>query len=347
MTVDSPVFAVLGRPFRCHIETSSVLAWLDRHWRRDEHVTPPHGYTVELVEGAGPADVAGYAGGAGGPADLAENAEGAGGPAGDGGRGHDARWEPEIVRLPDGITLSWARRANEWVWRGGEAYVHLRLGDDGARVRFRFGADVFPALYVAVSEALRASGLLPLHAAVVVRDGVASAIAAPSGTGKTTTLVRLLSRGWSPLAEDLSWLDPGTYTLYGWDRGLRLWSDGLARVGSALAAAPWGVDPDGKRFLDWADVGVPRVPRARLARVVLLQRDATRPTCLEPLSPREAVRVLWEATGVPLSPGVRAVVNEHVARLLRELEFQRLRLGPDSEADLPPQVLGPPQAFGG
>lgn len=330
----SPDFAVLGRQFHCHVETSAVLAWLDRHWRRDEHAAPPHGYAVELVEEAGRVDAAVGAPGAAGDAESASLL------AGDDGSGLVAGWEPEVVRLPDGITLSWARRANEWVWRGGEAYVHLRLGDDGARVRFRFGADIFPALYVAVTEALRASGLLPLHAAVVVSDGVATALAAPSGTGKTTTLLRLLSRGWSPLAEDLSWLDPGTGTLYGWDRGLRLWSDGLARVGPKLAAAPWGVDPDGKRFLDWADVGVPRVPVARFARMVLLQRDASRPTCLEPLPPREAVRVLWEATGVPLSPGVRASVNEHVARLLRDLEFQRLRLGPDSEADLPPHVFG-------
>src|SRR5690606_782475 len=225
VTVGSPDFAVLGRQFHCHVETSAVLAWLDRHWRRDEHAAPPHGYAVELVEEAGRVDAAVGAPGAAGDAESASLL------AGDDGSGLVAGWEPEVVRLPDGITLSWARRANEWVWRGGEAYVHLRLGDDGARVRFRFGADIFPALYAAVTEALRASGLLPLHAAVVVSDGVATALAAPSGTGKTTTLLRLLSRGWSPLAEDLSWLDPGTGTLYGWDRGLRLWSDGLARVG--------------------------------------------------------------------------------------------------------------------
>lgn len=298
-----------------------MLAWLDRQWRRDEHAARPHAYSVELVEEAGPVGVGAAPEVWGVPC-------------------REAGWQPELVRLPDDIDLTWAWRGDEWVWSGGEARVHLRLAGDGARIRFRFGADVFPALYVAVSEALRASGLVPLHAAVVVRGGVATALAAPSGTGKTTTLVRLLGRGWSPLAEDLSWLDPGTGTLYGWDRGLRLWSDGLARLGAELAAAPWTTDPDGKRFLDWAALGVPRVQSARLARVVLLQRDAVRPTGLEPLSPREAVRVLWEATGVPLSAGVRATVNESVTRLVREFEFHRLWLGPDSAADLPPQVLG-------
>lgn len=298
-----------------------MLAWLDRQWRRDGHAAPPHAYAVELVEEAGPGGVGAAPEGLGVP-------------------GRDAGWEPELVRLPEDIDLTWARRGDEWVWTGGKEWVHLRLSRDGARIRFRFGTDVFPALYVAVSEALRASGLLPLHVAVVVRDGVATALAAPSGTGKTTTLVRLLGRGWSPLAEDLSWLDPGTGMLYGWDRGLRLWSDGLARLGPELAVARWSTDTDGKRFLEWAALGVPRVPSARLARVVLLQRDAVRPTGLERLSPREAVRVLWEATGVPLSADARAMVNGSVTRLLRELEFHRLWLGPDSEAGLPPQILG-------
>lgn len=324
--VDLPASAVLGRPFRCHITTNDVLAWLDRHWWRDEHATTPYTYAVELVEESGAAD-------AGVPS------EGVGAP------GRDAGWQSHVVRLPDGVDLCWAHRGDEWVWHDGAARVRLRLAQDGARIRFRYGAGVFPALYVAVSEALRASGLLPVHAAVVVRDGHATALAGPSGTGKTTTLLRLLRRGWRPLAEDLSWLDPATGTLHGWDRGLRLWQDGLERLGQTLermspelAAAAWSTDPDGKRFLAWDALGVERVPRARLTRVVLLERDAARPTCLEPLAPRDAVRVLWEATGVPLSAEVRAMVSVHVARMARELEFSRLRLGPDSEAELPTLV---------
>jgi ABC-type nitrate/sulfonate/bicarbonate transport system ATPase subunit len=59
----------------------------------------------------------------------------------------------------------------------------------------------------------------------VVRDGEATALTAQSGTGKTTTLLRLIAAGWTPLAEDLAWLDPDSLTLYGWDRGIRLWQE--------------------------------------------------------------------------------------------------------------------------
>lgn len=314
-TVAPAAHTILGRPLALRIASPAVAAWLERHWLRGAADAAPHPYRIAL-----------------------EETETVDDDAPDG-------WTPVEVRLPDGITMGWENRGRAWRWREGSAVVRVRFAGDGAEIGFRAPADdrgeetspsnFFPALYVAVCETLRESGLVPLHAAVVVRDGRATALAAPSGTGKTTTLLRLLGRGWRPLAEDLSWLDPATGTLHGWDRGLRLWQDGVERMGPELAGAEWSTDSDGKRFLPWDALGVERVTRARLTRVIVLERDASRPTGLEPLAPRDAVRVLWQAMGVPLSADVRASVSEHVARMARELDFGRLRLGPDSEADLP------------
>lgn len=187
--------------------------------------------------------------------------------------------------------------------------------------------DVRLILYLCISEAIRASGLLPLHAAVVVRDGWATALAAPSGTGKSTTLLRCLSRGWNPLAEDLAWLDPTTLRVYGWDRGVRLWDDGVRRLPSPWREAPWRVDPDGKRFLPWSEVRPERLPSARLEKIVLLERSGDDDGAGPPrLPPHEAVRVAWEAAGVPLNERARSASNAAIQLLLQQVEFERLTI---------------------
>lgn len=193
--------------------------------------------------------------------------------------------------------------------------------------RLRRGPDVRLILYLCISEAIRASGLLPLHAAVVVRDGWATALAAPSGTGKSTTLLRCLSRGWNPLAEDLAWLDPTTLRVYGWDRGVRLWDDGVRRLPSPWREAPWRVDPDGKRFLPWSEVRPERLPSARLEKIVLLERSGDDDGAGPPrLPPHEAVRVAWEAAGVPLNERARSASNAAIQLLLQQVEFERLTI---------------------
>lgn len=307
ITAVSDVSAILGRPLAVRVASPAVAAWLERYWLREDDALPPHPYRIALEE-----------------TDSLDDA------AIDG-------WTPVDVRLPDGIVIRWEQRGREWRWREGEAVVRARFAEDGAEIAYRPHAEgvgattsppnLFRALYVAIAEALRESGLVPLHAAVIARDGNATALAAPSGTGKTTTLLRLLERCWRPVAEDLSWLDPATGTLHGWDRGLRLWQDGLDRLGTPWTRLPWGTDPDGKRFLPWDALGDARVPRAKLTRLVLLERDPTRPPGLEPLPLRDAVRALWEATGLPLEPATRTFVGRCIAELVRTIELRRLRLG--------------------
>lgn len=309
----SDSFVILGRQLDSWPCTPALRAWLERHWRYDEHAVGQSRYRIRLTERAVPPEGAG--------ADDVGSID---------------------VRLPGNITLRWNARDGEWHTGDGAAGVRARFDaeksriavwgatDPGARATAQAPAAAaapWPALYVAFCEAMRASGLVPLHAAVVVRGDDAIALTGPSGTGKTTTLLRLLERGWRPLAEDFSWLDPASCTLYGWDRGLRLWPDGLARLGPRIAAAPWIVDRDGKRLLAWSAVPAARVPQATLTRIVLLERDATRPSSITRLSRQAAVRVLWEATGVPLTPWVRENAAQHIARLAQTLELTGLTLG--------------------
>jgi len=51
-------------------------------------------------------------------------------------------------------------------------------------------------------------GLLPLHASVVERDGVAYAFCGPSGAGKSTLITALLQRGARLISDDLCRCDP-------------------------------------------------------------------------------------------------------------------------------------------
>ncbi|HEX7051157.1 MAG TPA: ATP-binding protein [Longimicrobiales bacterium] len=441
---DDVVFPILGRPFRARGASAPLRAWLDEQWRRPEHAPPPHPFAIalECVEaGRAPAALEGVAVRATGP----------------------------------GVDLDWRHRDATWEWRGGDgAGVRLTLEPERARIRAwgtdAPGADLFAALYVAMCEALRASGLVSLHAAVAVPpdaaegaratgrraaspdpdtaphapdrrstslgaaalDAAADAASAasgagtaesgrapraerpapperavaaarldgaiaflgPSGTGKSTTLLRLARAGWTPLAEDLSWVEPHTLTLYGWDRGVRLWPGTLEAFLPELLGAGWTTGPDGKLFLGYdalarrnagraaarqcvddavtgSDVGAsapdvdrtdrrcgdPRghgrgdsdgregfgertpgtaMPRcAMLAGIALLERAPAGESGWEPLSPRDAVRALWEAVGVPFAPASRGAAATWIAAAPERFALHRLRLGTE-------MVPGPP-----
>lgn len=398
---------LLGRPLRARLLTPALVQWLRERWLFEEHQLPAHPYRIALEESLHR------------PHDLPH-------PEGEpvtvhlpgfelawwnnGGWWQTGAPAGGVAKSPPGGTAAEKAAGNgigvpgkevaaaatdKDAARGGitrePAGVAARFNPDGADIRAwgELQSHHFAALYLALNEALRASGLIPLHAAVVVRKGEATALVAPSGTGKTTTLLRLLAAGWTPLAEDLSWLDPDSLTVYGWDRGIRLWQETIDRFLPHLMDAPWTTDPDGKRFLAYENLGLPgtadapiesaappepRAFHARLTRIVRLEReraeisvettsstsppalarhfrelpipnprgrpglpplpepnqtDCSTPAELAPLPPHEAIRTLWETTGVPLLASTRAALAHRIPTLLTRVTCSTLSLRAD------------------
>ncbi len=241
--------SVLGRTLRADGLSPALDAWLRSHWQFD-HEVEDAGFLITLQCCPAPRD-----------------------------------WSPATappVRAP-GVELP-CHVVGDGHWRIGDADagVRLRLHGGGSEIAF-WGAEPSPALFVALYESLRASGLVPLHASVLARDGEATALTARSGTGKSTTLVRAIRAGWEPIAEDFAWLEPGSLRLFGWDRGVHLWPDARQRFAAGLQG--WSQGPDGKLFLPWEALGEPRPRVARLGTLALLDRDDTRPSAWEPLPP--------------------------------------------------------------
>lgn len=283
-------FSVLGRPLRAYGLSPGLDAWLRAHWRF-EHEVEDAGFGISLEPCPPPRDLP--------PANAPP------------------------VRAP-GIELPCRVLGREhWLIGGPRAGVRLHLRTDGSDIAF-WGEEP-AALFVALYESLRASGLVPLHASVLARDGQATALAARSGTGKSSTLVQALAAGWQPIAEDFAWLEPDSLRLFGWDRGVHLWPDARRRFAPDLPG--WLPGPDGKLFLPWEALGEPGPRAARLTAVALLERDPARPSAWQPLPPRDAVRALWEAIGVPLSETSRRAVAALLPVLLPRIHLRRLVLG--------------------
>lgn len=322
------MLSILGRRLRATGLSGSLERWIRRHWEFPDPLANACAGDIDLEVATEPPPAA---------------------PATDG--------EPWLARL-DGVTLSWQRDGDR-SWRtalrsGG---VQLTLDENGGRIRFwgthgvskdredgdvvhrarwtdgRRRGSVPAALHVAICEALRATGLVPLHGAIVVRDGRATALVGPSGAGKSTTLIGALDSDWLPVAEDFAWLDPVVRQVYGWDRGVRLTEKAVDSLPPAWRDASWRTGADGKQFLPFEWCGRVRPASAELTRLAVLNRDPRRrESAWEPISPHDALRALWESAGVPLCPLNRADFARQAPLLLAQLDVARLVLGSGSIA---------------
>ena len=188
-------------------------------------------------------------------------------------------------------------------------------------------------LHLAVAEGLRCSGLLPLHVAGAVFMSAAgpqtSVFAGPSGTGKSTTLLRAIAAGGQPVAEDLMWYDPYSRLVYGWERSIRLLPDSLSSLPAGVQRGGWPVDSDGKASVPYTALGSSPVIRGGtpLSRFVVLTRSPDKDSRLEPLPRREAALAVWEAARLPLADRARVQVTRHIGELTRQVPFFRLHLG--------------------
>ena len=323
-------FSILGRPLVARVRTPSLASWLSRQWSFPEHALTPVPYAIHLEEVDAPPEPL-----VGTPVSVPLHRMTLSALAGDGG--------------------------DVWYFGGERTGVRLRIGEAESHIAVwgvASGKDsgaTFAALFVSVAESLRASGLLPLHAAVAVHGGRATALSGPSGVGKSTTLWRLMCSGWAPLAEDFAWLDPATRLVYGWDRGLRLWPETRERFVPEVPVEDFRTDADGKLFLAYERLPLPHsvVRSGTLARLAVLARGAESGadsgseggsesgveggatghasgplTALAPLSRPEAVRAWWETIGLPLSPAMRDRVAMEIATLVQRVDAVRLPLGP-------------------
>jgi hypothetical protein len=166
-----------------------------------------------------------------------------------------------------------------------------------------------------------------LHAAVIERQGKATALVGRSGIGKSTAVLLAMAQGWQPVAEDFAWFDPANAHVYGWDRGIRLTEQALAWMGADWQIESWQRDSGGKLLLSYDKITRNKLSDVKLTRVAVLHRDPTRPSAWEPLGLHDSVRALCESAGLPLCRRNREHLADSVARVVKQLEVVRLVVG--------------------
>ncbi len=301
-------FPILGCPFEAWSASPGLVGWLEQHWRREHPGVPARRYRITLrcaTPDDVPAAVRGHL-----PANTA---------------GADA-----IVRTaPDG------ERCRVWLGSASEG-VQLDLGPTGADLVAWGGAvptgePGFGPLLIALHEAVRFSGLLPLHCAAAVPPGAtgATVFLGPGGIGKSTTLLDAVRAGWTPVCEDFAWLDPEERQLYAWDGDVRLLPDALERLGPLVSHEP-PYDAGAKRLVSYDELerrfGARRRTSAPLQQLVWLQR-ASGPSRWAPLPRVAAVPPLWDAIGLPLTPPGRRQLATQIAELVDTVDLGTLLLG--------------------
>lgn len=219
-----------------------------------------------------------------------------------------AQAQRQTLRLIEQQTEVWVRGDEFWV----PGTLHVQLGRVATLTLTPQAAHSPPqaleACLLAMTEAHRAGGWLPLHAATVSVGGRAAALSGVSGAGKSTATLRLLAAGYSVLAEDRTFYSAGQVA--GMDRSLRAFDDSARRFAPAWLPRSAGRDAKGKLLLPLPACASP----ARLERVLLFGPEQSS------LSLPERVRAIWEMTGVPLTYSARQAAQRGVSELLPLLD---------------------------
>jgi hypothetical protein len=217
------------------------------------------------------------------------------------------------------------------LWSSGAAGgVRLTLRGHGSAIEF-WGREGWARsrptsrLIAALFEALRATGVHPLHASAGVPPGRVGCVAfvGRRRTGKSMTLVHAGAAGWRLLGEDLVWLDLASLVLYGDDRGVHLRPGALSLIDAKAQASSAASRGGRKRYVTFTGLGTGHVPRAPLRCVVELRRNRVKARC-DRLPRLEGARLLWRATGIPLSVPARLEFAREVPRVLDSVPAFRL-----------------------
>ncbi len=289
---------LLGRRLTVTDGSESLIAWLEEHWNFPEHagqLESDWSFVLEYSQHPEP-------------------------------EGLRAQAKP-LEGAMNALEVAWFEDGSVWLLEAGGG-VCLILDNEKHRVWLRWYGmlEYTDALYQGLCEALRSSGLIPLHASVAVKDGKATAFLGPSGTGKTTTLLRAIAAGWQPLCEDFGWLEPHTGVLYSWDRKLHLLPDTL-QVLERLFPQVEAEDFDGRKHpVDFSSLAQ-RVWSSPLHTLAVLERDPTQVSERQSLPLLETLVSFYGSTGLPLFKALRQPFSNLSSELLKRLEGQKLVLG--------------------
>lgn len=200
-----------------------------------------------------------------------------------------------------------------------DIHIELRQSADGGWQASADGADAFQAgsparllrdlEWLVVAQTLRRSReRIVWHAASLAMGRRAVTLVAESGAGKSTLTVGLALRGWLPLADDLSVLDPATRTLEPFRRCFHISPAVVEQVASAdLLTWPTVRLADYAKPLRWSRAG--RQP----SWIVVVRRDTSQPTRISPISRAQAAGALYAATISTRAANMAASVAAQVA----------------------------------
>ena len=289
---------ILGRRLTAIDASENLVRWLEEHWNFPEHAGQLESDWTFVLE-------------------YSENPE----PKGvrEGAKPLEGSISP--------LKVAWTEDGSVWLLElaGG---VRLVLEAEHHTVRLNwFGTlEYADALYQGLCEAMRSSGLIPLHASVAARDGKATAFLGPSGTGKTTTLLRAIAAGWQPVSEDFSWLEPETLTLFSWDRKLHLLPDTLERLEEMFP----GVRPlefNGRKHTVAFEHLGERLWHCPLESLTVLERDSTQTSSWTSLTLISGLVGLYASSGVPMLKNQRQPFANMSNNILNRLQLRKLLLG--------------------
>ena len=158
--------------------------------------------------------------------------------------------------------------------------------------------------WLVVSRAIeRSTAFVTFHAASLAWGRRAVTLIAPSGSGKTTLTAGLASRGWKPLADDLTVVDVATRAAHPFRRCFH--ADPFTRsvIEAAIPAlAPVPALEDYIRPRRWAP------ENCEPAWVVIVRRNPEEATSIQPMTRAQAAGALFTSTirnGLPRSEVAR------------------------------------------
>lgn len=206
------------------------------------------------------------------------------------------------------------------------AAVRVRIGDPSVITIHGWTEGIPVVLDVALGEVLAVAGVARLHASTVTDGSRTLVLLGPSGRGKSTTMLRAVRAGWSPLAEDASFVDLATLRVHGCDTAIRLRPDAAhALVGIAVPEAVPTVDL--RHEVPFEEIGG-RASHAAVTHLVHLRRGIEAAPTWAPMSRRDAVMALFEASGAPVSARARATLAAAFPGVVARTRTLSLELGP-------------------